>query len=272
MEFVHAELLRGVCSDTLQAGGVSPFFARNVAHRLHSLTLEDIRFFFKNDVTSDNGVPTVNKDLESEERVLLSAPFAGVDKSFSTPALRYLDIVLRNMDKAHYSITNFSVLEKLSHMYHMAELWQHASTHYASLLLQPPTREMCTCVSDLHLNTITQELQLLALKIKYPGITSGDYEENKESFNDYGYGIHYSYGKSADPSPEFQAKLAEFDFSGPETDVVSRVAAELVDGDKGMEKTLVNEEGWEYWKEKVLSMDEGGNYEFAMFMYCKLNA
>ena len=180
--------------------------------------------------------------------------------------------VLRNMDKAHYSITNFSTLEKLSHVYHMAELWQHASTHYNSLLLQPPARDMCTCVSDLHLNTITQELHLLALKIKYPGVTSGDYEENKESFNDYGYGVHYGYGKSADPSPEFQAKLAEFDFSGPENDVVTRMAAELVDGDRGMEKTLENEEGWEYWKEKVQSMDEEGTYEFAMFMYCKLNA
>jgi len=217
-------------------------------------------------------VPIVNKDLDSEDRVLLNAPLSGFDTSFSTPALRYLDMVLRNMDHAHYSITNFSVLEKLSHVFHMAELWQHASTHYSSLLLQPPSPEMCACVSDLHLNTITQELQLLALKIKYPGITSGDYQDNEASFNDYGYGIHYSYGKLADPSPEFQAKLAEFDFSGPESEVVGRVADQLVDGDRGMEKTLENEEGWEYWKEKVLSMDEVGNYEFAIFMYCKLNA
>ena len=270
MEVVHAELLKGICKETLEAGGATQFFARNVAHRLHSLSLEDIHLYFSDAVTAENGVPTVNKDLESEERVLKNAPLLGYDTSFSTPALQYLDMVLKHMDKAHYSITNFGVLEKLSHVYHMAELWTHASVHYASLLLQPPTSQMCTCAADNHLNTIIQELNLLALKIKYPGITSGNYE--KGMFNDYGYGIQYNYGKSEDSSPAFQEALAKFDFSGDESDVVQRLSVELVDGDRGMEKNLDSEEGWAYWKEKVQSMDEVGNYEFALFMYCKLNA
>ena len=91
-------------------------------------------------------------------------------------------------------------------------------------------------------------------------------------FNDYGYGIQYNYGKSEDSSPAFQEALAKFDFSGDESDVVQRLSVELVDGDRGMEKNLDSEEGWAYWKEKVQSMDEVGNYEFALFMYCKLNA
>jgi len=261
-----------VCRNELLEAGASPYFARNVAHRLHSLTLEDIQMYFKADVGDENGIPTVNKDLESETRILENTPLADLDMKFTTPALRYMDLVLRNMDKNYYSITNFSVLEKLAHMYHMGELWQHASTHYSSLLLNPPPREVCTCASSSHLNSVTQELNLLALKIKYPGITSGEYNEKKGLFNDYGYGIHYRLGKITNPSAEFQRAVEKFDFSGPESEVVERVTAGLVDGDRGMEKKLDSEEGWQYWKEKVQTMEEIGNYEFAMYMYCKLNA
>ena len=55
------------------------------------------------------------------------------------------------------------------------------------------------------------------------------------------------------------------------TQVVERVSKELVDGDKGMALHLDSEAGWAYWKEKMTSMKEVGNYEFALFMYCKLN-
>ena len=160
------------------------------------------------------------------------------------------------MDKDHYSITNFSVLEKIAHILHMNELWNRASTHYQALLLQPPSPDTCLCVSNA--DGVTQELNLLALKIKYPGITSGEYEKLKELSElgydiDYSYGkldapeppapkgydisydygkrkraapqpplgydIDYSYGKTEDPSADFQKKVMEFDFSGEEKEV-----------------------------------------------------
>ena len=179
--------------------------------------------------------------------------FTHVDPSKLNQNSRLLQI-LRNMDKGHYSITNFSVLEKIAHILHMNELWSRASTHYQVLLLQPPTPETCLCVSNSDLNGITQELNLLALKIKYPGITSGEYEKLKEMAKlgydiDYSYGkldapqppagydidyslgkrdaplpppgydIDYSYGKTEDPSASFQKKVMEFDFSGEESEV-----------------------------------------------------
>ena len=52
---------------------------------------------------------------------------------------------------------------------------------------------------------------------------------------------------------------------------MERVAKELVDGDAGNEMPLDSEEGWKYWKEGLMGMTEYGNYEFAVFMYCKLN-
>ena len=53
--------------------------------------------------------------------------------------------------------------------------------------------------------------------------------------------------------------------------VVERVSKELIDGDHGMAVHLDSEDGWSYWKEKMSAMKEVGNYEFALFMYCKLN-
>ena len=38
-----------------------------------------------------------------------------------------------------------------------------------------------------------------------------------------------------------------------------------------MAQHLDSEEGWAYWKEKMTGMEEIGNYELAVFMYCKLN-
>ena len=141
------------------------------------------------------------------------------------------------MDKSHYSITNFSVLEKIAHVLHMSELWNRAGTHYQTLFLRAPTPEMCLCATNTALNGITQELNLLALKIKYPGITSGEYEKLKEQANlgyeiDYnligkldtplpppGYDISYDYGKTEDPSASFQEALMGFDFTGDESEV-----------------------------------------------------
>ena len=81
------------CKDELKTAGATEFFARNVAHRLHSISLEDIQKYFSAGVTEENNIPTVNKDLGSEERVLNHAPATGYDDSFTTDALKYIDLV-----------------------------------------------------------------------------------------------------------------------------------------------------------------------------------
>ena len=68
-------------------------FARNVAHRLHSISVEDIQKYFSASVGEENNIPTVNKDLGSGERVLPHAPHTKYDDGFTTDALKYLDLV-----------------------------------------------------------------------------------------------------------------------------------------------------------------------------------
>ena len=41
----------------MREAGISPEFPMMVSHTIHSLTLEDIRYYFKSDATEDNGIP-----------------------------------------------------------------------------------------------------------------------------------------------------------------------------------------------------------------------
>lgn len=62
------------CEQIFQVAGINasafPFL---VTHAIHSLTVEDLSRF-EPSITENNKVPTVNRDLSSEDRVLPYAP------------------------------------------------------------------------------------------------------------------------------------------------------------------------------------------------------
>ena len=47
----------------MSEAGISDEFASMVAHTIHSLTVEDIRYYFKSDANEENGIPTGMKLL-----------------------------------------------------------------------------------------------------------------------------------------------------------------------------------------------------------------
>ena len=51
-------------------------YADIVAHATHSLTLNEIRAFFKADVDEYNGIPIVNFNLTDNQTVLPNAPYS----------------------------------------------------------------------------------------------------------------------------------------------------------------------------------------------------
>ena len=85
------------CDDVMMKGGLTPDFAYSAAHRLYSLTLEDVRYYFCPKATVDNDIPTVNQDLSSSTRVLPYTPLAGSDTSFLTSGLRYVTLYLLDL-------------------------------------------------------------------------------------------------------------------------------------------------------------------------------
>ena len=276
------------CRAAMAAVGLDDYFGTAVAHRVHGLTLEDLRYYFKEDAPVENNIPTVSFDLSpNAKRVLPHAPLIGYDTTFKTIAMRHADGILSNMNNKDWQIKNYSALEKIIHALHMSEMWQEAREYYEGFLDSPPSEEVCSCVREIKENGIMAELELLALKIKFPGLTSGNtdlpYGKNATllplphlapAYN-FGFGYDFRLWKQEDKAGirrvrRFERKLKAFDFDGDEEEVVDRAMNELQDGDQGLSKHLDGEEGWQAWK-KGFNMDSDDNRQFAMFIYCTLN-
>jgi len=280
------------CDKEMLEAGIDFFFAKSIAHRAHSLTSEDVQYYFKSDGTDHVNIPTVNSDLSVEglARVLPYAPKDGYDTKFATIAMRHTDKVLSKMDNEKWGVKYYSVLEKLVHEHHMAELWRNAQTYYNKFKRRGVRKELCGCLTDTSNNGIYAELQLLALKIKYPGITSGNFDLDSFKSKRWGYRLSYSLSyrlsyslyvlarNQNDPAEheklmQYREKLRHFDFSGNDAKVVKRVARELIDGDEGLSTGLTDEKGWDEWKKGFHNMreDKASDRTFGMFMYCMLN-
>lgn len=269
------------CHSVMTAAGIdADNFASFVSHSIHSLTLEDIRFYFKSDAPEENNIPTVNANMESDERVLPYAPLVGYDEDFSTPAMRQFDLVLRNMDRADWQVKGYSPLEKVTHVFHMAELWNKAAEQYdlAEKLLDPES-ELCGCLTDVGNNGIWQSMNLIALKIRYPGITSGNstltdhYLGSRQKRSPYRIGYDLSWDASPRPSyPALHKRLADFDFSRGDVELLRDVAETLVDGSGVMEHELDSAEHWDYWKTMLkTAMRDDLYYDLGVFVFCMLN-
>merc|ERR1719495_1050563 len=70
-------------------------FALNAGHLSHSITVEDIRYFFDKDFPVDNSIPTVNSNLTGDH-LLDHAPSRPSD--FKFPAGAAFDFLLKNND------------------------------------------------------------------------------------------------------------------------------------------------------------------------------
>merc|ERR1712142_1084901 len=79
-------------------------YAHIVAHVTHSLTLNDIRAFFKKDADENNGIPIVNLNLTDEKLVLANAPL--IQSRFS------LHHVLSNMEDNSYDLKDHPGLDR----------------------------------------------------------------------------------------------------------------------------------------------------------------
>ena len=66
-------------------------------------------------------------------------------------------------------------MDTLTHAFHMAEIWDKSAEQYKMVeRLLDPESDLCACVTDIERNNVLNYLNLLAFKIRYPGITSGD--------------------------------------------------------------------------------------------------
>merc|ERR1712126_57118 len=121
------------CKDVFTNAGLnySSFFA-GAAHGIHSLSLEEIRYFFR-----------------SENVIHFSAPLWGYSDRFDTWALKIMDWFMLN-DNPYLYETGTNVMEKFSHQYHMHEIYTRAVKTYNELVENPPaTDALCMCANDV---------------------------------------------------------------------------------------------------------------------------
>ena len=193
----------------MEANGLSKRFPGAVARGIYSITLEDIRYYFKPSATEENFIPTLNYDLADPQTVVPHAKLYGYDTSFFTPGMRQLDQVLRDMDKREWYLTNYNTLERVVHTLHMNEIWTKVKVHYDSISLQAIAKnEVCECVKATESNGILKMLHLMALKIRYPGLTSGKSTEHSNGMTSWDNTIYkYSFFN------EWSSELKEIDFN-----------------------------------------------------------
>jgi len=138
-------------------------FKYHVSHVIHSLTVEDVRFFFDENFPVDNNIPTVNLNLTAGPPVLPYAP--SFPSKFKFPLGSTMDrILLNNDDPNAFSEKGLSTLEELGHAAHMLEMLFKASQIYKTVenLENLDIAKVCPCLVDEEANGIIEELEYLA--------------------------------------------------------------------------------------------------------------
>merc|ERR1712112_152241 len=134
-------------------------FKYNVGHVIHSLTVEDIRYFFDENFPVDNDIPTVNTNL-SGPPIIPNAP--SFPSKYRFPLGSTLDrILLNNDDPNAFAGKQLTTLEELGHAAHMLEMLFKASQIYKSLG-NLDIDSVCSCLVDEEANGIIEELEYLA--------------------------------------------------------------------------------------------------------------
>lgn len=276
------------CEEVMANNGLNfTSFWHGTAHGLHSLSLEEIRHYFDPEAKVQNKIPAVNFNLSSEQTILFNAPLRGYDEDFNTMALKVMAYFMLN-DKPDFYQQGANILEKITHQYHMHEIYAAASLIYKNMTTNPPTDpELCPCVNDITGNGILEEMVKIAKQLKY----FARQPRAKKKY-DLTYGLGYGNKRSLSPDagapsnasvvlPTKRQKRATDESQETITELEEEYLANstienadnLLDVSPWMVNSLVGPEQWISYQAMLTSsmLEEEELNDFSMFMYCKLN-
>jgi len=282
------------CLDVMARNGLNfSSFWHGAAHGLHSLHLEEIRFFFEPDATENNKIPVVNKNLSSQQTILFDAPLAGYDEHFNTMALKVMAFFMLN-DRPDFFEQGLNTLEKLTHQYHMHEIYAAAAPIYNKMKENPPSDpELCGCVNDITGNGILIEMANIARQLQYfqskrmSRKVKGDpcsFTYTRSYTRSYGslcsLRSYRSYGACGCGRRKRGAEEVEFD----ETKIAEleeeylvnpthETAYDLLQAKPWKGNSLVGTEQWISYQAMLTAsmLEQEELNDFATFMYCRLN-
>ena len=238
------------CEAAATAAGVNlTSFTDAVGHFIHSITVEDVQYFFDPDFPIENTIPTTNVHYREDEKPVLAYAPSRVSP-FKFPGFASLDFVLSNNDEPETFLVNgMTTIEKLSHQFHMIEMWTKAAPIYKDIKArQVDKASVCPCLVDEHNNGIVKHLNYIYKELKdWMKHNTRDTRRNGRALdlalitwypNDWERNA-----KSLDP---------EKVYSMPE---------------------LKDSKSWAFWKKLSMKngMEDGELFNIAMYMYCKTN-
>jgi len=158
------------CWSLMDAFGIDVFnFPYATAHRIHSLSLQDLRQFIDPDAPKTNGIPTINFDQTSDNVILNNT--RDDPNLFAASGLRAFDSVLSHVKNLQYEIAKGSdkdkrvplVITRLIHEFHMQDLWALMKPFYDKLVANPPeNKQLCPCIKDIENNKVLAYLKWMS--------------------------------------------------------------------------------------------------------------
>jgi len=276
------------CEDVFANAGLNySSFWHGAAHGIHSLSLEEIRYFFKADAKEDNKIPTVNIDFRSEKAIHFNAKLWGYEDRFDTWALKIMDWFMLNDHPYQYE-TGSNPLEKLSHQYHMHEIYSRAAKVYKELVKNPPKNtNLCSCANDVIANGILTEVVNIARQLKYRGSRNRQGRQScccgctcSEKYREYGPKIKRCVELSKAPALSREKRATDGDL---EEEINTLKAAYLKESTYDNAEKLLAVAPWipgnftgsdewvSYSAMLVASLPNDAEIrDFATFIYCKL--
>jgi len=124
------------------------------------MTVQDLQLF-NPEVTVNNRVPTVNRRLSEEDKVLPFAPHVPIGNHFRTEAFNMMDWVLTHAESGDDGLgKNWMLLERIVHSFHMRDLWFRILDAYKTVKDVP--QETCDCLMNIKDNGIQARLEWIA--------------------------------------------------------------------------------------------------------------
>ena len=153
------------CDIMVQAGIKWESFGESVAHGIHSITIDHVKFYFDVSLPENNSIPTVNTDFRGRH-ILNHAPRLSNDNEIESLSMKSMDFVLSNNDNTNeFYISGVTTLEKLTHVAHMEEIWTKTKAVYQKIRKSPLNDDqLCECL------TMEKEMKIidnLAMFSKY---------------------------------------------------------------------------------------------------------
>jgi hypothetical protein len=251
----------------------------NVAHSLHSLTVENIQYFFNEQFPIDNSIPTVNFDLTGRS-VLPYAPSR--PSAFKFPGGAAFDFILSNNDQPDkFGAKGETNLEEIAHQMHMMEMWHKASKMYKDIAtMDLDTEEVCPCLVNEHENGIIDELAFISKLfrnwINVP-IIDGVRRVPRSLARNFAPGTYLQPKKEV-----YRHRRDTEEAEKTKEPIDDEGIVETIGGKEyGIIPELKDSKTWNsYWKATVIETNNTPDkievrrqrlYNFSMYMYCKIN-